>query len=132
MKTLKKREKRIAVLAAVGLNALVFTVLQLLCRYGYNADDFVLSQFLANGRTEFVFSNVLLEKAFMIVQQWIYPLNAYVIISLFFAFCAMTIMLELPKDKNRRKYEKMAVNFHNDWRSPAANCGLCHGTSHRE
>ena len=99
MKTLKKREKRIALLAAFGLNALIFTVLQLVCRYGYSADDFVLSQFLANGRTEFVFSNILLEKAFMSVQQWIYPLNAYVIISLVFALCAMTLVTKIIIDK---------------------------------
>ena len=96
--SLHKRAK--SLIFAFGLSAVVFIILNIIIPARYEmADDFVLSQFLAEGRTEFVFSNILLQKVFVIIQQWVYPWNAYVIISFIFAVGAFTLVAKIFIDK---------------------------------
>ena len=83
-------KKNFNLLYSVILNGIIFTVLLMFGTASYEMiDDYVLSQHIANGFYSFTFSNLFLLKIFGFIQELLYPLNAYAIVSLILSFVSI-------------------------------------------
>lgn len=62
-------------------------------------DDFLFSQYIADGYCNIVFSNFFLFKFISLISNIIYPLNAYAIVTLAFSFISFTVISKVLLNK---------------------------------
>lgn len=63
------------------------------------SDDVIFSQFITDGFYNIIFTNIFLTKFIGLIQNVIYPLNAYVFIDLLFAYLSMVTITKIFVDK---------------------------------
>lgn len=93
MKKIEEKPLR-CLLFALGFNSVLFGLFSVIGKTVYEmADDFELSQFIANEHYEFIYIDYYFERFLGTIQRLIYPLNAYVIVSIILSVVAVSVIM---------------------------------------
>lgn len=107
-----KNNNKIKIIYSIVFNLIVLLLFGIFTNIYYDmADSLVFAEYIAEGYYQISFTNYFLCAFCGLIQNVIYPINAYVVIMIFVSFCSFALLTKIFLDKYGYLYATLIIVF---------------------